>query len=447
MRRMALLVLGLVSLAAFTGSSPGALPSKPDLYIEMPTKPYNDHVAPVFVDAFTIPGHLLYRFDTIVRNQGGTLDLYRDAKTGHVMQAIWPNGIPTTPPDPLTKPQGAGVKIEDRTEEGALMGYVVEPSHQHFHFQVAASYRLLVPGHAPRTMPKVGFCMHDTYGAAKYFDPEIHGASEDPWCAPGDPNAAFVRMGLSPGAGDLYDAATELQWVDINGLTPGHYTIKATANPRGDIDEDNRSNNTLSQVRLIPGILVSAVQVYAPPGAPVTIPLAATIVAPTIPARSSASCQPKHVGWSCYTRTTAGAKLEFALGRKATHGEAAISSTGRATYTPAATGTDTFTYTATDPRGLTSQPAAVTVTIASPARAVRSALVRISGATATAYLQAATAADISARVAGRSLGARHVKAGSARIELGHFAPGRYSVRLVAGAHGSTQTITLPFVVP
>jgi len=445
MRRIALLVLGLGSLVAFAGSSPGALTSKPDLYIEMPTEPYNDHVAPVFVDAFTISGHLLYRFDTVVRNQGGVLDLYRDAKTGHVMQAIWPNGIPTTPPDPLTKPHGPGVKIEDRTQEGALMGYVVEPSHQHFHFQVAASYELLVPGRAPRTMPKVGFCMHDTYGAAKYFDPEIHGGSEDPWCAPGDPTAAFVRMGLSSGAGDLYDAATELQWVDITGLTPGHYTIKATANPKGHIDEDNRSNNTLSQVRLIPGVLASAVQVYARPGAPVTIPLAATIVAPSIPARSSASCQPQHVGWSCYTRAT-GTK-RFELVRKAAHGEAAVGATGTATYTPAATGTDTFTYRATDTRGLASQPAVVTVTVGSQASTVRSALVRTSGSTALASLQVAAAATISGGVDRRSLKSRRVGAGSILVSLGRFAPGRHSVRLVARAGSSTQTIILPFVVP
>ena len=68
MRRITLAALVLAGLIMFTASTPAKLPAKPDLYIEMPTKPYNDHVAPIYVDAFTKPGHLLYRFDTVVRN-------------------------------------------------------------------------------------------------------------------------------------------------------------------------------------------------------------------------------------------------------------------------------------------------------------------------------------------------------------------------------------------
>src|SRR5262245_50483906 len=124
----------------------------------MPVKPYNDHVAPIYVDAYTEPGHLLYRFDTVVRNQGGVLDIFRDSD-GTVYQAIWRHGQPTTPPDPQSRPSGPDVKLVNLTRRGARLHYVVEPSHQHFHFEVAAAYALLVPGHRARTMPKVGFCM------------------------------------------------------------------------------------------------------------------------------------------------------------------------------------------------------------------------------------------------------------------------------------------------
>ena len=48
-------------------------------------------MAPVFVDAFEEPGQLLYRFDAVIANQGGTLDLFRGAGGG-VRQAVWPGG-------------------------------------------------------------------------------------------------------------------------------------------------------------------------------------------------------------------------------------------------------------------------------------------------------------------------------------------------------------------
>ena len=45
--------------------------------IRLPGEPRTGHAAPVFVDAFEEPGKLLYRFDAVIANEGGTLDLVR----------------------------------------------------------------------------------------------------------------------------------------------------------------------------------------------------------------------------------------------------------------------------------------------------------------------------------------------------------------------------------
>ena len=79
--------LALAALAV--GASPAiALPDEPDLVIQLPGEPSGSVVAPVFVDAYEEPGHLLYRFDAVIANQGGTLDLFRGA-TGGVEQAVY----------------------------------------------------------------------------------------------------------------------------------------------------------------------------------------------------------------------------------------------------------------------------------------------------------------------------------------------------------------------
>ena len=36
-----------------------------------------------------------------------------------------------------------------------------------------------------------------------------------------NPDQETVRMGLSPGGGDVYCAQRERQWVDITGVAPG----------------------------------------------------------------------------------------------------------------------------------------------------------------------------------------------------------------------------------
>ena len=90
--------LALAALAV--GASPAAaVTDEPDLVIRLPGEPSASAVAPVFVDAYEEPGKLLYRFDAVIANQGGTLDLFR-GPTGGVEQAVYQGGEPPVAPKP-----------------------------------------------------------------------------------------------------------------------------------------------------------------------------------------------------------------------------------------------------------------------------------------------------------------------------------------------------------
>ena len=189
----------------------------------------------MYVDAFQEPGKLLYRFEALIHNDGTTLDLYREAD-GSVHQALWPDGQPTAAQHPDERPSGVATAPAG---PGARMEYVVEETHDHFHFFTAARYELEVPGAPARVSGKIGFCMFDSFdipgGTADWFQPA------EPWCheeAP-DTDPGFVRMGLSPGAADRYTSQREFQYVDITGLAPGAYRLRGVANPEGHVLEDD----------------------------------------------------------------------------------------------------------------------------------------------------------------------------------------------------------------
>jgi hypothetical protein len=190
------LVVAGALLAGLIAAAPAA--ALPELTISLPQQRAGS-VAPVYVDAYDEPGHLLYRFDSLINNEGTTLDLYRDESTGHLMQALW-DGDPSTAPSPDEPP--AGVAVSDRTEaSGAHMEFVTEETHAHFHFFTAARYELDVPGASSRVSPKIGFCMSDAFGGAggtvRWFP------SDRPWCHAPAAHPNFARMGLSTGGSDL----------------------------------------------------------------------------------------------------------------------------------------------------------------------------------------------------------------------------------------------------
>ncbi len=87
------------------------------------------------------------------------------------------------------------------------------------------------------TGAKHGFCFFDNYRFGSTQAPYYTG------CANNQPNALRVRMGLSKGWGDIYDASLPDQYIDITGLTSGRYKMRATADQQGFYLEGNESNN------------------------------------------------------------------------------------------------------------------------------------------------------------------------------------------------------------
>ena len=459
-----------MALAAFAASAApaAALPDEPDLVIRLPAVPTGAQVAPVFVDAFEEPGRLLYRFDAVIANQGGTLDLFRDPDSGGVRQAVWPGGEPTTAPRPDEIPSGA--TIADRSGNGAGFEYAKEKTHQHWHFSAAARYELQPAGGAARAAEKVGFCLFDSFGPANHFAYSVKGVGGETWCGFDAPEQPSVRMGLSPGGADIYSAQRERQWVDITGLEPGPAVMRAQANPLHCILESDEANNSTSDGRQIPGVRVGDAAGSTGAGIPLTVGLSGTVVAPDVPARRSGGCRPG-ASRSCYVWAQAEGPLTFRVVGEPAHGTVALAPGGglraNATYTPAAgfAGEDAFSYVATDARGLTSRPATVRVSVAAAAAAlpvlagspaaVRARLTAIRVVKRRGRWRVVLRSSAPARLSGRlerrvdgrrinyRLRSRRVAAGPARMALGRLARGRYRLRLsVDGRAVASATFTV-----
>jgi hypothetical protein len=453
MRRAAL--IGLV--AALLGPDSARATDAPDLVPSLSEQAGPSQVAPVYIDAFENPGRLLYRFDASIVNQGGTLDIFRDATSGHAMQAIWSGGEPTTNPDPDERPPaGEDVTIEDREPFGAHFEYVFESDHDHWHFMGAARYELLLPAGGSRPSDKIGFCLLDSFGTTgivKYFPPGTH------WCNPNQPDSDFTRMGLSPGALDRYGAQRPFQWVDVAGLEPGTYTLRAEVNPFGYLHEADTLNNVIEVTRTIPGVRASGAQLSTRPGTPGSARLVAGLVGDGIPARRSGNCKPSQQSLSCYV-WPAGQPLEFEVERPPEHGSVSLAQAGtlkaEAVYTPAQgfVGNDSFTYSATDARGLESAPATVAVRVRArpPSELVRGAVVRRRRGRWFVVLRLARTGTVAGRLRRngrtvRRLRRRSLAAGRHVIRLGRLRrPGRYRLVLSARSPAGSDSVTLRFRV-
>jgi hypothetical protein len=353
--------------------------SEPDLVPLLPTT--TGHIAPIYVDTHTVPGEELYRFSSVIKNLGGAMDLYMDKNTGAAMQVIWPSGNPATMPDPNIQPTG-GDQHNLTQEKGAFFIFNPSQGHNHWRFQHAAAYSLIEPDGTVHDAAKVGFCMWDSWvmdggSSTKYFPVYYKGVGPTTWCAPKNPSATFTHMGISRNYGDLYAAQSTDQWVNINGLTPGPYRIRAVVNPDRFIIESDPNNNTLTVTRTIPGTEALDAAVTTA-GVPKTFEISGHVFAPDVPARNdlpvapSSPCADIRKDAGCYVYTSANGPLTFAIGQQPTHGTVAIESHSgvhaMVRYVPddGYHGPDSFTFRVTDARGLTSAPGTVHVTTTAP---------------------------------------------------------------------------------
>ena len=353
--------------------------SEPDLVALLPTT--TGHIAPIYVDTHTVPGKELYRFSAVIKNLGGAMDLYKDPSTGAAMQVIWPGGDPTSMPDPNIVPSGG--EVHNLTQaNGAYFIFNPSQGHNHWHFQQAAQYSLIMPDGTIRYSDKVGFCMWDSWvmdggSSTKYFPVFYKGVGPTTWCAPRDPSATFTHMGISRNYGDLYAAQSTDQWVDITGLTPGPYRIRGVVNPNGYIIESDPNNNDLTVTRTIPGTKALDATTTTTAGITKTFEISGEVFAPDVPARNGIAvgqpgCSDVRKDIGCYTFTSANGPLTFDIGQQPQHGSVTIESHSgvHATvrYVPDSgfQGTDSFTFRVTDGRGLTSDPGTVTVKTTAP---------------------------------------------------------------------------------
>jgi hypothetical protein len=352
--RVFALVAGVVALAA-PAAAGGPAVVQPDLWPILPIQASG--LPSVFVDPYEQPGLVVYRFDAVIWNGGGALDVCH-LPTGEVMQILWPAGTPTDTNAHNACPGLGGV---DRAPFGAVL--VTE--HSVWHFEHAARYELLLPGGGSRLIEKVGFCLVDTYntlGIIAYF-------SGTGWCG-----GIYGRMGISPQIGDIYTSRNSVQWIDVTGLRPGLYTLRATVNPANQLIESNTANNVLDEVRAIPGAIANDVTLTTPPGTPATIALSGSVVAPEINAIKHDSCS--YYSASCYIDALDDGSLTFAIVAPPQHGTLSTIATlndtsATVTYTPnpGYTGADTFTYTTKDSRNLTSLPATTSLGVGASAPA------------------------------------------------------------------------------
>ncbi len=345
---------GLVTAAsAGVGAPPDLRPILPIATSSLPS---------VFVDAYHQPGLLVYRFDAVIWNDGGALDVYRATPGGPVFQVLWPSGIPSN-----TSPgAGPGLGGVDRSGAGATMVLTGV-----WHFHNAARYELLLPGGGSRLIEKVGFCLIDTYNTdfrTQYF-------SGSGWC-----QGTYGRMGISPGVGDIYTSRNSAQWIDITGLAPGQYRLRATVNPSNELIESDSPadpsgppplDNILEEVRTIPGATAADVTQTVLPNTAATVPLSGSVVGPETKARANESCSIFTMG--CYVDALGDGSLAFAIVDPPGHGTlSAITQTGDTAATlvytpdPGYTGPDSLTYATTDVRNLTSLPATVSLGVGSP---------------------------------------------------------------------------------
>jgi hypothetical protein len=111
--------------------------------------------------------------------------------------------------------------------------YEWSPCHEHYHYRGLITYEIFnLRGRVVARGAKQAFCLRDNY---KYLRnaPDSHGY-----------DCEF--QGLTAGWEDVYDKSLDCQWLDVTGLKPGTYTMRATVNRNRKLRERNYRNNSFS---------------------------------------------------------------------------------------------------------------------------------------------------------------------------------------------------------
>jgi hypothetical protein len=221
-RRAAALVLLLVALATI---SPAQTEAATDRLPNLRMAPLRD---------FSIQwsnGRRLLRFTAIMWNSGPGPFEARGSRsntstgTMRVIQAI-----------------GNDAGGERTVSTNAVMQWAGD-GHNHWHLRDMMIYQIW-PGNggAVRRDEKVGFCPLDSTP----MNLSIPRAPQAPfyresWC--GTQSSLRNRVGISVGWGDRYPANFAFQWIDVTGLKPGGYVVRAKVDPFNHYLEASDQNN------------------------------------------------------------------------------------------------------------------------------------------------------------------------------------------------------------
>jgi hypothetical protein len=178
---------------------------------------------------------LLLRLKGFIHNAGaGALEIRGSAPSGGVMHTVVQRVYDSS----------GGYVDRSHTPAPSII-YETNDQHDHWHLMHAMRYSLWSEDRSVEVAPvqKVGFCLMDSERLeAGGPSRRVYTDETDHFCRYREPGADSVFMGVSPGWRDVYSSDLAFQWVDITDVSPGHYWLRAEADPGGVIAETNEVN-------------------------------------------------------------------------------------------------------------------------------------------------------------------------------------------------------------
>jgi hypothetical protein len=191
------------------------------------------------------------RFDQVIANRGkGPVEIAYKVPTG-----TSPGNEPFPVSQRVYKSDGT---FDDRP--GGTVSY--HSVHEHYHYSSFANallWRSNARGQKLGTQPvaashKVSFCMADIRidawaekgdGPRKYYAPDCL----FPYASDGGVDE--YRQGISNGWADVYDWYIPDQYIEVTGVPSGYYRLEFCADPNGEIEEEDETNNcVVNHIRL-----------------------------------------------------------------------------------------------------------------------------------------------------------------------------------------------------
>ena len=147
------------------------------------------------------------------------------------------------------------VHNDDDTQTVHLVGtfsFAGHASHDHWHFDDFASYRLVDPdsGTVVASSDKVSFCLLDS---TRYTAESVSNTAASAVYSCED-------QGISVGWADVYGANLEGQYIELTGVADGTYDLVSIVNAAGALHESNSTNGTASVRVRIEGTTVELVE-------------------------------------------------------------------------------------------------------------------------------------------------------------------------------------------